>query len=389
MNITILTRSLPGHCIGGMEIVVWDLILGLASRGHKIWIITTALQDHETCHVPPRLANKISIDFLSGTKPGRYSPHWWKVSRAAFLEKLDSFNPDIVVSVSVGAMSVLPILSNIPAIIQSHGTFLGEFTSKIKTRKLISIISSVHNLLWIPRERLLYRKFQRIVAVGPAVFEALWNPILKVPLEKVVLIPNGVDTDLFCADPKQQIMVKERLGIPKDSKTIVWASRLHKQKGAHLALQAFAKCNLRDLWFLIIGDGPERVALERQSHVLGISDRIIFAGSVGHSDIPELLNAGDVFVFTSIRREGFPLNVLEAMSMDLPVVISQNLAGPLEGANGVYPVNPVDIEGVARTIENAVTSGKGDRSFISKNYSMRKMIDSYEQLLEEVVRENA
>lgn len=389
MNIVVMTRSLPVHCLGGMELVSWDLVCGLAARNHNVWIITTALPTGKSFHVPPQLAGKITIEFLDGTRPGRYSGEWWKASRNVFSEKRSRFDPDIVLSISVGAMSVMPVLEDIPAIIQSHGTFLGEFYSKITTKKLYSILSSCYNLLWIPWERKMYGNATRIVAVGPAVLNALHFPILKVPLKNVVLIPNGVNTDIFCPDSKNKTKMREKLGIPTDAMVVVWASRLHKQKGAHLALQAFAKCNLRDLWFLIVGDGPERVALERQSHVLGISDRIIFAGSVDHSDIPELLNAGDVFVFTSIRREGFPLNVLEAMSMDLPVVISQNLAGPLEEANGVYPVNPLDIEGVAGALGNAVTSGKGDRSFITKNYSKGKMIDSYEQLLEEVIRENA
>lgn len=388
MNIAIISRSLPVHCLGGMELVAWDLIQGLAARNHNIWVITTDIPNGNTFSVPPLLTNKITVDFLNRTRPGRYSRAWWKESRYAFLKKRNLFNPDLVISISVGAMSVLPVLGNIPAIIQSHGTFLGEFHSKIQTGKVSSIISSFHNLLWIPWERRTYSTVRRIVAVGPAVLSELQRSILKVPLSKVVLIPNGVDVDLFQPVIDQKINTRKQLGIPVDAKVLIWASRLHKQKGTHLALNAFASIDASNHWFLIIGDGPERHALEKQSHELRISERVIFAGAVTHDSMSEFLNTGDAFVFTSRRKEGFPLNVLEAMSVDLPVVISQDLAGPLEGANGVYPVNPLDTEVVAKAIENAVSSRKGDRPFIIKNYSRKKMVDSYEKLLKEIVREN-
>lgn len=386
MNIAIISRSLPVHCLGGMELVAWDLIQGLAAKSHNIWVITTAIPGDATFSAPSHLADKITVDFLNGTRPGRYSRAWWKESRYAFLKKRDLFNPDLVISISVGAMSVLPVLGNIPAIIQSHGTFLGEVHSKIQTGKISSIISSFHNLLWIPWERRTYSKVRRIVAVGPAVLSELQRPILKVPFSKVVLIPNGVDTDLFHPIIDQKINTRKQLGIPADAKVLVWASRLHKQKGTHLALNAFAGIDAQDYWFLVIGDGPERHALEKQSHELRISGRVIFAGAVAHDSMSEFLNAGDIFVFTPNGREGFPLNVLEAMSIDLPVVISNHLAKPFIGAKGVYPVNPYETEGVARAIEKAASSGKGDRSFVMKNYSREKMLDSYEKLFEEVAR---
>jgi glycosyltransferase involved in cell wall biosynthesis len=70
---------------------------------------------------------------------------------------------------------------------------------------------------------------------------------------------------------------------------------------------------------LLIGDGPDRAAIEQRVGELGLRDHTIFAGS--RPDVPDLLQAMDVFVFPSLW-EGLPLTVLEAQAAGLPCVIS-------------------------------------------------------------------
>ena len=69
--------------------------------------------------------------------------------------------------------------------------------------------------------------------------------------------------------------------------------------------------------FLIIGEGPERPALERLAGELNLRDAVQFLGN--RSDIPELLNALDVFVLTS-QMEASPVSIMEAMACGKPVV---------------------------------------------------------------------
>lgn len=388
MNILFFSRSLPCHTIGGMELVAWDIAEGLAARGHNIKIITTAKP--QGCHFSASTSDNLEIQFLGNTMPGRYSRQWWQGSRSAYLREKDHFKPNIVFSVSAGARSVFPVLDGTPAVMQAHGTSIGEFRSKMRSGSFTSMISSIHNLICIPKDIAMYRQVQNVVTIGPAVHNTIQHPIFRwaLPKNKVTLISNGIDTEMFCPNNTAKEKLREKLEIPKTAKVLVWASRLHRQKGAHLALKAFANLGRKDIWFLIIGDGNERRSLEQQSYDLGISNRVLFIGTIKHNNLPEWLNVGDAFVFTSIRDEGFPLNILEALSTNMPLIISENIAVSIDGAKGVYKVNPDDTNALCQAIECAIASCGGGRPFIEQHYSRNIMVDRYEKLLEDMAAGN-
>jgi glycosyltransferase involved in cell wall biosynthesis len=373
-----------------MELVAWDMAKGLAERKHNVKILTTSTVNGIPYKIPEDLRHQLAIEYLEKTKPGRYSRRWWKASRRAYVIEKNRFVPDVVVSISAGARSVLPILRKIPAIMQAQGTSWGEFISKMRSGRFISMIVSIRNLMWIPLDLVMYRRFQKVVAAGPKVYNALEHLLVRwaLPKDGLIMIPNGIDTELFRPDHDTRLRIRKKMGIPEKTKVIVWASRLHRQKGAHLALKAFAELKSPDIRFLVIGDGPERPALELQSKTLRVADKVIFVGQVEHGYLPALLNCGDVFIFTTIREEGLPLNVLEALSVNLPVVISRNLAGSFEGAKGIYPVNPTDTKAVSEAIENAFLSDGNGRFFIENHYSLKTMLDRYELILKEVVSSN-
>jgi glycosyltransferase involved in cell wall biosynthesis len=99
---------------------------------------------------------------------------------------------------------------------------------------------------------------------------------------------------------------------------IGFAGRLVASKGVDVLLHAATLLSV-PARLLIIGDGPERIALEQMAHRLGLGGRICFAGF--RSDVRALLPALDLLVVPS-RTDGSPLVVLEAMAAGLPVVVS-------------------------------------------------------------------
>jgi glycosyltransferase involved in cell wall biosynthesis len=93
-----------------------------------------------------------------------------------------------------------------------------------------------------------------------------------------------------------------------------------KSKGFSDLIEAAAGLSGRYSFMVAIaGDGPERMALERQAVALGIADRVNFLGWVG--DLRAQMRQSDVFVFPS-HYEGFPNSVLEAMAASRPVITS-------------------------------------------------------------------
>ncbi|MBU1154490.1 MAG: glycosyltransferase [Proteobacteria bacterium] len=151
--------------------------------------------------------------------------------------------------------------------------------------------------------------------------------------DKIFLVPNGVDQELFA--PQDQQATRERLGLALDGPLALFVGRLVPGKGLEMCLDALAA--LPKARLLVVGDGPLRSALEAQAQRLSLGGRVIWAGPQPHGDIPNYLAAADVLVLPSMS-EGEPNVILEALSCGRPVVASLvgNIAGMVEhGSEGL------------------------------------------------------
>jgi glycosyltransferase involved in cell wall biosynthesis len=132
---------------------------------------------------------------------------------------------------------------------------------------------------------------------------------------RTLFIPNGV---LSSPEPSGRD-VRAELGIAREAPVIGAVGVLREQKALHVLLHALAQLRERrpDVRLLIVGDGPERAALEALAAELGIVDAVVFMGHRG--DVPDVLRALDVAVSCS-DFEGSPLAVMEYMDAALPIV---------------------------------------------------------------------
>ncbi|MFC6733723.1 glycosyltransferase [Haladaptatus sp. DYSN1] len=134
--------------------------------------------------------------------------------------------------------------------------------------------------------------------------------------EVVNVVRNGRDIDGYnVAIPARY---RQTVGIPQGP-VVGTVGRLVKRKG-HLDLIAAwptVQNEHPDSQLVLVGEGPEREALERQTEELGISDSVHLLGS--RHDVPELLALFDLFVFPSYY-EGLPGALLEAMCAGLPII---------------------------------------------------------------------
>ncbi|WUN35718.1 glycosyltransferase [Kitasatospora sp. NBC_00315] len=144
-----------------------------------------------------------------------------------------------------------------------------------------------------------------------------------VPPARVELIPNGIDAARYARPAAERAAVRRRLrtelGLPQDSWVIGGLGRLVPGKRFDVLLEA-----LRELvgpgpsgpWLVLVGEGPERSALECRAHELGVRGRLVLTGE--RDDVPELLTALDVLAAPSVE-ETFGLGVLEALAAGLAV----------------------------------------------------------------------
>jgi len=100
------------------------------------------------------------------------------------------------------------------------------------------------------------------------------------------------------------------------------ASRLSEEKGCHLSLMAFARLVKKHptARLSIFGDGPQRSDLEKMAADLGLTGRIDFHGYVNQTDLAAQMTNHDIFIQHSLRKEGSPVSIVEAMASGLPVI---------------------------------------------------------------------
>lgn len=176
--------------------------------------------------------------------------------------------------------------------------------------------------VWLPRA-------DGIIAVSDATRAEV--VALGVPADRVVTISSGVDTRFFHpASPSARGAVRARLGVPPDAMVWVAVGRLAPVKGLEYLVSAAGRLPhlAAGAVVAVLGDGPERAALEAHATRQAGGADLRFLGSVDRAALREWLTAADAMVLPSVtlpgQREGTPTAVLEAMSMGLPVVVTDS-----------------------------------------------------------------
>lgn len=136
----------------------------------------------------------------------------------------------------------------------------------------------------------------------------------------------GVDLSRFDLEVNRQA-IRVELGIPKDALVVGHVGRFVEEKNHEFLVQVATELAHRhpSVWFLLVGDGPLRPAIEAQVKKAGLEDRVIFTGL--RLDVPRLmLGAMDIFFFPS-RFEGLGLVLVEAQAAGLRCIFSDVIPG--------------------------------------------------------------
>jgi glycosyltransferase involved in cell wall biosynthesis len=227
-------------------------------------------------------------------------------------------------------------------------------------------------------ERIAARLTSAIIAVSDDLAGQLRNAG-HIPMEKVSVIINGIDTDKFSAVQTRanggpvHIGTIARLEEVKDIGTLLRAFRILIDAGVEAVLD-------------IAGDGSERETLQQLASELGIREKVNFLGF--RRDTPQLLAAMDIFALSSLS-EGTSISMIEAMAAGKPVVATRvggNTALIEEGVNG-FLVNAKDHEALAAALIHLVQDkslvdrmGHESRRRALSLFSAKVMTKRYEKL---------
>jgi glycosyltransferase involved in cell wall biosynthesis len=201
---------------------------------------------------------------------------------------------------------------------------------------------------------------------------------LGVPAERIIRTASGVDAEHFRPGPSAE---DERL--PPRPRA-VFTGRLHPQKNLAFLLDVWAEVvRDRPATLVLVGDGPDRPALEEQAGRLGIRERVVFTGPV--ADPAESLRAADLFVLPSVA-EGMSNSLLEAMATGLACLASDiggNIDLLAEGPCGRL-LPPGDRAAWAAALrellndpEQARALGRRARERIEREFALPVVVDRY------------
>lgn len=145
--------------------------------------------------------------------------------------------------------------------------------------------------------------------------------------DKITVIPNAVDIELFQLGGKADESLAQSLGL--DGKTVLgFIGSFYAYEGLSLLLEAMPAMSARlpDIRLLLVGGGKEEEALKQQARTLGIADKVIFTGRVPHAEVQRYYDLIDVLVYPrlSMRLTDLvtPLKPLEAMAQGRLVIAS-------------------------------------------------------------------
>lgn len=229
----------------------------------------------------------------------------------------------------------------------------------------------------------------RIVTSGEAIRQLVIAT--GVPPTKVVAVPAGVDFDQFRPGPDRE-RIRAQLGLT--SPVIGSVAMFRGSKGHQYLLDAFGVI-LREYpaaRLLLVGDGIRRSWIEQLTRDKGLSRAVSFTGF--RPDVAELLRAMDCFALASVRTEGIPQSLLQALATELPVVASAvgGIPEVIEHETTGLLVPPGDAKALAEGILTALRKpdfarrlAKAGRQVVERRFSramaIQRLIALYEELL--------
>jgi len=184
--------------------------------------------------------------------------------------------------------------------------------------------------------------------------------------EKLIEMPNGVDTELFAPGP-DETELRGRLGIPDGAVLAAFVAtldRAHHFKRLDVALAAMALLSEERVHLMVAGGGELLEGLRERTAAAGIADRVHFLGPVPHRELPEALRAADLFLLTTEPPESFGIVLIEAMACGLATIATEfpGVRAVVDDGETGLVVPPGDAAAVAAAIRRLIEAGSAGRA---------------------------
>ena len=311
-----------------------------------------------------------------------------------YLGKQKGFDPSVLARVT-RAMEHFR-----PQVVHTHTYALLYAFPYMLYRRIPAMVHTVHNLAereidWSGRlvHRIAFRRGVLPVAIAREVADSLRRVY---GLDDFPLIPNGIPIDTYRRPSIDRERWRNKEGFSPTDVLFVCVAGLRPQKNPALLLEAFHRGSSPDprAHLLFVGRGALQSELERRIGALGLRERVHLLGL--RWDVPEILNATDVFVMSS-DYEGNPLSVMEAMAAGKPMICTAVGGVPelVEDGECGLLVPPRDAKALAYAMRHVLESPEARKSMgeasarrAEERFDLRVMTEAYEDLYRKLIARN-
>jgi glycosyltransferase involved in cell wall biosynthesis len=368
---------------GGAEQHVLDLVKGMVSRGHKVYICCPdgpLVAEYKTVGIREVFVHPIKFDI-----DPLYISRLVKILKEKATDVVHAHELKAVVNTLIAAK----LVNTKVKVTHSHTPISEWQISNIKKFINVNFFYTPFVNLFSSAEIALTQSRKKVkIAEG-------------IKENKLRIIPNGLDTTDFPFDrnvlTKSKNSMREKLGIDKDAFVFGYLGRISPEKGIDVLLTAFQnflhcpQIDKENTYLLVAGGGVLLSQTKKLAQKLNISEQVIFTDTYPEEDKTALYSALDTFVFPSLA-EGFGLVLIEAMAMSLPVIASDLEVLQEVGGSSVIFFDTGNFKDLSEKMFNMYQKRDRldnlkleNRTRVEELFGMKNFIDSYENLYLELL----
>lgn len=401
--------------INGVAVFSHNLALGLVSRGHEVLVLcpsqtgknytrtidgvkTVFLKSIKARVYPDQIHTVPAKKKLLGVEmPHVFYKNSFRVStfpQREIKKALSSFCPDVVhvqVSDPIG-LSVVGYAKkhHIPVVTTEHNQ-PEVLTDPIK---LPGVVKKPVNAMLSAYFRNRQSKSDFVtMPTEQAIRNLLENHKFEVP---IAAVSNGVDLSNF-KPGKAPVAIYNKYDLPIDRPIVLYVGRVDPEKKIGTVIDAFSKILdvVPNAFLLIVGDGVDKIRLEKRVKDLGICESVKFLGRVLPPDLYELYKVGLVFATASeIETQGIVL--IEAAATGLPLIAVDKGAVSeicITGKNG-FLCEPGNVDEIAEAMKKILTKDELRAKYscesvkIASEHDFERTLDKFENIYKKVVVQN-
>lgn len=376
--------------MGGPALHVAYLTKGLEHRGYATTLVAGKLSRGEDSM--SYVADGLGVNVIGlGAMHREVSPLYDPVAVTRLVHEIRRVRPHILHThtAKAGAVGRAAALlagdARPPVIVHTyHGHVLRGYFDPVRTQ------------IFRETERALARHTNRLIAVGPEVRDDLVE-LGVAPAEKFSVIRLGIDLESRILTTDRRAEFRALFGIPEERFVVGWIGRMTAIKRVPDILAAFKALRDRgvDATLCLVGDGPDREAVEVLASELGIMRNTLFVGY--QRDVAPYYAFFDAFLLPS-ANEGTPVVAIEALAAQRPVVATAVGGVPdvvEEGVDG-FLVEVGDVQALAERLDRLARDpelrrrmGEAGRERVVPRYRVARLVDDVDELYRELLSERS